>query len=595
MPHHTYPYQDRSLTVEERVDDLLARLSIAEKAGLMFQPMGLLAPPEIQAPGLGLPALKTMIEDLRILHVNLVNTATTPRTIAEWHNAIQRLAEDTGWGIPVTVSTDPRNSFTDNPAAALAAGDFSQWPEAIGIGAIGSADTAEAYADIVRREYLAVGIRLALHPQIDLATDARWARASGTFGADAELSSILGAAFVRGLQGDHLGHDSVAAMIKHFPGGGPQQDGEDPHFPWGREQVYPGGRFDEHLKPFEAALAAGASQVMPYYGMPVDTEHEEVGFGFNRSIITGLLRERLGFDGIVCTDWSILSDQQFGDGSVGARAWGVEHLSVDERIMKALDAGVDQFGGEYLTAELTALVETGRVAEERIDVSVRRILREKFVLGLFDDRRYVDVEAADDIVGSAEFLRAGFEAQRAATTLLKNAVADSTPLLPLSGDLRVYTEGVDRTVAAEYATVVDDPAEADVAVLRLQTPFELREGPIASHFHAGSLEFSEREVAHVIEICRAVPTIVDVYLERPALLEPLVDGAAAIIGNFGASDRALFDVLFGAAEPEGSLPFEIPRSMVAIEASLPDVASDTVDPLFPIGTGLRYVRDDAVV
>ncbi|WP_284984474.1 glycoside hydrolase family 3 N-terminal domain-containing protein [Arthrobacter sp. efr-133-TYG-118] len=565
-------------------------MSVADKVGLMFHPMGFLAPPDIQLPGLGIPPLRTMVECQRISHVNLVNSATTPRQIAEWHNEVQRIAEESAWGVPVTVSTDPRNSFTDNPAAALAAGDFSQWPEPLGLGAIGSTQTTQEFGDIVRREYLAVGIRLALHPQIDLATDARWARASGTFGADVELTSRLGAAYVRGLQGEVLGPDSVAAMIKHFPGGGPQKDGEDPHFPWGKEQIYPGGRFAEHLRPFEVALAAGASQVMPYYGIPIGTEHEEVGFGFNKSVITDLLRNVLGFDGIVCTDWSILSDQQLFGGLVGARAWGVEGLTVGDRIVKALDAGVDQFGGEHCTDELLALVSSGRVTEDRLDVSARRILHEKFTLGLFDDQRYVDVDAADAVVGANDLLRAGFEAQRAATTLLTNKTLAAGPVLPLDRGISIYAEGIDPSVAAEYAAVVDDPGQADVAILRLQTPFEHREGPIASHFRAGSLKFTPDKEAHVLDICRAVPTVLDVFLERPALLAPLVDDAAAIIANFGASDRALLDVLFGDAQPEGRLPFEIPSSTEAIEASQPDVASDTTDPLFPIGHGLSYVR-----
>ena len=137
----------------------------------------------------------------------------------------------------------------------------------------------------------------------------RAGRASaGTFGEDAELAARLVAAYIRGFQGESLGPDSVACMTKHFPGGGPQHDGEDPHFPYGREQVYPGGNFDYHLIPFEAALAAGTAQIMPYYGMPVGTALEEVGFGFNRGVITALLRERYGFDGVVCTDWGLLND-----------------------------------------------------------------------------------------------------------------------------------------------------------------------------------------------------------------------------------------------------------------------------------------------
>ncbi len=216
---------------------------------------------------------------------------------------------------------------------------------------------------------------MALHPQVDLATEPRWARQSATFGEDPDLTSRLGAAYIRGFQGSELGPDSVATMTKHFPGGGPQKDGEDPHFPYGREQVYPGGQFETHLKPFEAAFDAGTSQIMPYYGMPVGTEYEEVGFGFNKSVITGLLRERYGFDGIVCTDWGLISDGEIGGQPFPARAWGVEHLSPRERMRKVLDAGADQFGGESIPDLLIDLVRSGELAEERLDVSARRLLR----------------------------------------------------------------------------------------------------------------------------------------------------------------------------------------------------------------------------
>ena len=208
------------------------------------------------------------------------------------------------------------------------------------------------------------------------------------------------------MQGETLGPQSVACMTKHFPGGGPQLDGEDPHFPYGREQVYPGGNFDYHLIPFEAAIEAGTAQVMPYYGMPVGTEHEEVGFGFNHGVITGLLRERYGFDGVVCSDWGLLTDAMI-DGVVWpARAWGVEHLSTEERALKALEAGVDQFGGEACPEVVVDLVRSGRIDEARIDASVRRLLRDKFRLGLFDDP-YVDAQAPATSSGSAEFLDRG--------------------------------------------------------------------------------------------------------------------------------------------------------------------------------------------
>jgi beta-glucosidase len=176
------------------------------------------------------------------------------------------------------------------------AGIFSQWPESLGLAAVRSADLVEKFANIARQEYLAVGLRLALHPQVDLATEPRWARINAAFGEGADLTSELLAACIRGFQGGAvLGPQSVSTMTKHFPGGGPQKDGEDPHFAYGREQVYPGNHFEYHLKPFKAAIAAGAAQMMPYYGMPVGTSSDEVGFAFNRALITGILREDLGF------------------------------------------------------------------------------------------------------------------------------------------------------------------------------------------------------------------------------------------------------------------------------------------------------------
>ena len=209
-------------------------------------------------------------------------------------------------------------------------------------------------------------------------------------------------------------------MTKHFPGGGPQKDGEDPHFSYGREQVYPGGRFDYHLEPFRAALEAGTSQMMPYYGMPVGTEHEEVGFSFNQAIITDLLREQLGFDGIVCTDWGLVNDTTFAGEPMLARAWGVEHLTPLERVMKASTPASTSSAGRARRSSSSTSSEAGRVTEARIDESVRRLLREKFVLGLFDDP-FLDVDRAAATVGRADFVAAGAAAQRAAIVLLTAA------------------------------------------------------------------------------------------------------------------------------------------------------------------------------
>jgi len=574
------PWLNADLSVEERVELLLSAMTMAEKAGLFFHTMIAIGDLDEDNPAFGLPAPRELVAGRHMSHFNLLGAAPTGRQMAEWHNALQELAASTRLGIPVTLSTDPRHSFSDNPGAAIMAGPFSQWPETMGLAAIGDEELVERFADIARQEYTAVGLRVALHPQVDLATEPRWARQTATFGEDADLAGRMGAAYIRGFQGEAFGVGSVSTMTKHFPGGGPQKDGEDPHFAYGREQVYPGGMFEHHLKPFEAAFQAGTRQVMPYYGMPVGTEHEEVGFGFNRSVITGLLRERYGFDGLVCTDWGLITDAEILGTPFPARAWGVEHLTPSERMMRVLDAGVDQFGGETCTALLVELVAAGEVAEERLDVSARRILREKFELGLFE-QPFVDVAAADEIVGRADFRAAGEAAQRAAITLL----ADSG-VLPLPTGRRLYVEGVDPEIAARYGTVVATPAEADVAVLRLRAPFEERGSTFENFFHAGSLAFPDDVIAHVREVAQAVPTVVDVLLDRPAILTPIVEDVAALTANWGASGAALFDVLTGVAEPQGRLPFDLPRSMAAVERSRPDVPFDTVDPLFRFGHGL---------
>jgi len=582
------PYEDTRRPIAERVEDLLSQMSLEEKAGLMFHaiaqvnPDGSLNPP---AEGFTRAPITEMVVERRMNHFN-VHALPAPRVAAEWHNRLQALAEETRLGIPVTISSDPRHAFSDNPLTSFQAAALSQWPEPLGLAATGDAELVERFADIARQEYLALGIRVALHPMADLATEPRWARVNGTFGEDAELSARLTAAYIRGFQGEALGKESVACMTKHFPGGGPQKDGEDPHFPYGKEQVYPGNNFAQHLIPFEAAFAAGTSQIMPYYGVPIGTEYEEVAFGFNKGVITGLLRGRYGFDGIVCTDWGLLTDSDFGGRVMVARAWGVERLSRPERAKKALEAGVDQFGGEACPEVVVELVRSGQVSESRIDQSVRRLLREKFRLGLFDNP-YLDPDAAERIVGNAEFRAAGELAQRKSIVLLKNG--DAAPILPVQGRPKLYVEGMRAEAAAQYGEVVSDLADADLALLRIQTPFEPRDGNfLEQRFHAGSLEFKQPEKDRILAILAAKPAIVAIYLDRPAVIPEIAAQSAALLGEFGAGDEALLDVVFGRFAPSGKLPFELPSSMAAVEVQKPDLPHDSESPLFPFGHGLTY-------
>jgi beta-glucosidase len=558
--------------IEERVDEFLARMTLEEKVGLMFH-----APIFMNPDGTLLDDTEERIAGRHLNHFNIY-FAPEPRQHAEWHNRLQALAKTTRLGIPVTISSDPRHSIAENFAAAWSATGFSKWPEPIGFGALGDEDVVLEFGDIARREYRAVGIHVALHPAADLATEPRWARIMHTFGEDRELAARLVAAYIRGFQGEALGPQSVACMTKHFPGGGPQLDGEDPHFAYGKDQVYPGGMFEYHMRVFEAAFEAGTAQIMPYYGRPVGTPLEEVGFGFNRDVVTGLLRERYGFDGVVCTDWGLVTDASLPDGSVfAAKCWGVEELGVEERLIKIVEAGCDQFGGEELPEVLVGLVRTGRITEARIDASARRLLRDKFRLGLFDDP-YADPDEAGRTCGSPPFRAAGERAQRRSAVVISN-----DGVLPLREGVRVYADGL------AYEAAARSPGEADVAIVRRNAPFEPRtNGMIESFFHAGDLNFKEPELSALLDLARTVPTVLVLHLERPAVIPELVEACAAVVAVFGASDEAVLDVLFGRVSPEGRLPFELPSSMNAVRAQLPDVPGDSPDPLFRFGHGLGF-------
>lgn len=583
------PYEDPRRPVEERVADLLSQMTIEEKVGLMFQPMidgrkdGDLHehPTPIQA-----AATSELVINRHLNHFNIVQSVPVAM-LAKWVNKIQKMAEETRLGIPVTISTDPRHVAMNNPGAGIQTEGFSPWPFQLGLAATRDEAVVEQFGDIARQEYLAVGIRTALHPMADLATEPRWARMGHTFGEDAELAKTLTAAYIRGFQGKTFGKDSVSCMVKHFPGGGPQKDGWDAHFSYGRDQAYPGENFEYHMIPFEGAFAENVTQVMPYYGIPLGQTSEDVAMGYNKEILTDLLRERFGFTGVICTDWGIVTDSKLmGVGpAMKARAWGVDELSVKERFQKALDAGVDQFGGEPQPQPLVELVKDGVVPEARIDESVTRILRLKFEMGLFDNP-YVDEEKVGAFVGTAEFVQAGLNAQRKSVVLLKN----DANVLPLNGRPKIYIENIDPDVAQKYGDIVKKPKKADVAILRLKTPFGPPQGKdfLERFFHQGDLDFKGKEKARILKILDKVPTIVDIELERAAVIPEIAEKSAGLLATFGVADEIVLEAVFGKFNPTGKLPIDLPSSMEAVRNQKEDVPFDTENPLFKFGDGLSY-------
>ena len=580
------PYEDYRIATADRVEDLLSQMTLDEKVGQMFHPPVLIEPDPLFRVFLEAMNAGTAIEELithkSLTHFNFYGGAS-PANIAKRLNELQQIAERTRLGIPLSISSDPVHEVPRGGGiASFTLGGVSKWPSQLGFAAGRDANMLETFGKIAAAEYRAMGFSTALHPMSDMATEPRWARNFGTFGSNAELSAEMTIAYMKGFQGESLGNQSVMTMVKHFPGGGPQLDGLDPHLKSGESQVYPGHNFDYHLAPFIAAIENDMRVVMPYYGIPTGQTDEDVAMAFNRYILTDLLRDKLGFEGVICTDWGVIT----------GRIWGVEPLTVEERYLKSIEAGVDQYGGESEPEYIVDLVNQGVINEARIDESVRRILKNKFDLGLFESP-FVDETAVEDAVNLPQHVALGMTAQRNAVVLLDNG----SSALPLAAETRIFVDGLEPSVAAKFGTVVDTPEQADVVLLFLNTVFNGNQPAgtdstfdqmMATRFPDTNLAFSDEILAKAAAYSDVSQLVTLVDLNRPAVLTELKNMSGALVGTFGVSDEAMLDVVFGKHNPSAKLPFELPSSMAEVEAQLEDVPDDTANPLFPYGWGLAY-------
>lgn len=521
------PYEDWRLSAEERAVDLASRLPIEEIAGMMLYSSHQSVPsgggmfggatyggkPYAQsgaaASDLSDAQKKFLTEDN--LRAVLVTTVESPTVAAQWNNNMQALVEGMGHGVPVNTSSDPRHETSATAEYNYGAGgEISHWPTSLGMAATFDPALVEEFGKIAAQEYRALGIATALSPQIDLATEPRWTRFYGTFGESPELDTDMARAYVDGFQtscgdaeiADGWGYNSVNAMVKHWPSGGPEEGGRDAHYNYGKYAVYPGGAFETHLKPFtEGAFklngATGkASAVMPYYTIStgIDPSGKNVGNSYSKYIITDLLREKYAYDGVVCTDWNITYDNM-GIDKFDGKCWGVEELTVAQRHYECLKAGVDQFGGNndkgpVLEAYAMWVEEFGQEsADERFRDSARRLLLNSFRTGLFENP-YLDPAASAEIVGKPEFMEKGYQAQLKSVVMVKN----SENVLPLKSEdakLKVYVpkrffpqmvnffgmvtpERWEETFASEllskYYEPISDPAEADFAIVVIDAP-----------------------------------------------------------------------------------------------------------------------------
>ena len=520
------PYEDWRLPVDTRAENLASLMSVEQIAGLMLYSRHQAIPAGSRGLGAGtyngkpLPESGALPSDLtdqqlefltkdNLRHV-LVTTLASPEIAATWNNKVQALVEGIGLGIPSNNSSDPRNSANATTEyTAGAGGKISMWPEPLGLAATFDPSVVLQFGNIAAREYRALGITTALSPQIDLGTEPRWVRINGTFGEDPKLVEEMARAYVDGFQTssgaaeihDGWGYQSVNAMIKHWPGGGPEEGGRDAHYAYGKFAVYPGNNLDEQLVPFVggalnlAGKTKTAAAVMPYYTISYNQDQknfENVGNGYSSYLISDLLRGTYHFDGVVCTDWSVTADEGKTPDIFAGKSWGMETKSVAERHYKVLMAGVDQFGGNNVSAPVLEAYQMGvkehgeKFMRARFEQSAVRLLRNMFRPGLFENP-YLDVETSKQIVGNPQFMQAGYNAQLKSVVMLKN----KSRVLPLKKGITVFIpkrftasrkdffgnitpekwdDALSPDLVKRYFNVTDDPSKADAAIVFISSP-----------------------------------------------------------------------------------------------------------------------------
>jgi beta-glucosidase len=440
----------------------------------------------------------------------LITSVESPEVAAKWNNNAQALVEGYGLGIPANNSSDPRHGTdASEEYNEGAGGKISMWPGSLGLTATFDPQLVEQFGSIAGKEYRALGLATALSPQVDIATDPRWYRTSGTFGEDPALSTDIGRAYIDGFQtstgdkeiADGWGYESVNAMVKHWPGGGSGEAGRDAHYGVGKYAVYPGNNFAAHMIPFtEGAFklkgkTGMASAVMPYYTISYNQDtknNENVGNAYNKYLIQDLLRDTYKYDGVVCTDWLVTGDETQIDIFLTGKSWGVESLSVAERHYKILMAGVDQFGGNndmkpVIEAYNMGVKEHGEeFMRARFEQSAVRLLKNIFRTGLFENP-YLNPEETKATVGKPEYMKAGYEAQLKSVVMLKN----KANTLPLQKNKTVYIPKkytpagrnflgmeipekleypVSIDIVKKYFNVTENPDEADYALVFVSSP-----------------------------------------------------------------------------------------------------------------------------
>lgn len=619
-------YEDWRLSNAERAKDLVSKMSIEEKVGFMListsrlkndfsfeasktkdainsdfneedlvQNMNMFTRKPLPVSIMMSAGSTKGITQFHLRHF-ILRANVSARTTAEWANKLQALCEQDGLGIPAIIASNPRNHITKDASIGLSVGKtvFSAWPGELGLSAMRDLKLVREFADIARQEWAAVGLRKGYMYMADLSTEPRWQRIEGTFGENAEWVAKMITEIVLGFQGKQLSSGSVAMTTKHFPGGGAGVGGQDPHFDWGKYEHFPGKMFQNNLIPFKAAIKAGTSAIMPYYSIPADTKYEKIAYAYNKAVIKDLLRDSLGFTGIINSD----------TGPIEMMPWGAENLSITERYKKTLEAGVNLYSGTGDPTKLLETVKSGMVDPKLVDNSVYRLLLEKFQLGLFENP-YVNEDAAEKLVGNAAFQAKADLAMRKSIVLLRN----EQNTLPVKAGTKIYFESYFQKRGGSASNVyqnaapkngfqfVNTPEEADMILLWITPGAKSLFESDGSDIHL-SLSKNSVDINYVNTLTAKKPTILAVNYTNPWVIDEIYNAKTihnfkGVIATFGTTTDALLDIVSGKFNPSGKMPFTTPVSETVVEKQLSDVPGFLKGKdyaLFRFDEGLRYPK-----
>ncbi|MGW1598574.1 glycoside hydrolase family 3 N-terminal domain-containing protein [Streptomyces sp. NPDC002343] len=599
---HGLPYLNARLPIRERVADLLGRMSLAEKAGQMTQ---------AERGGVGQGADITAYALGSLLSGGgSTPTPNTPEAWAKMIDAFQLRTRATRLQIPLVYGVDAVHGHNNLVGATIL-------PHNIGIGASRDPRLARQTGAVTAAEVRATGVPWDFAPCLCVSRDERWGRAYESYGEDPALVESM-ETVIQGLQGRADGRDlrradKVLASAKHFAADGGTAYGSSATGSYTidqgvttvtREQLE-----DIHLAPYQEAVDRGVGTVMPSYSS-LDITGDGKGavkMHARGDMINGVLKDRMGFDGFVISDYNAV-DQLPGDQPT--------------RVRTAVNAGVDMMMVPYSYKEFsTTLVDearAGRVTGKRIDDAVSRILTEKFKLGLFE-HPYADTSGAAAI-GSAEHRKVARRAAAESQVLLKNTGG----LLPLKKSEKVYVAGSNAddignqtggwTVTWQGAsgdivpgtTVLEGLRKAggrvtyskdasaplaghDVGVVVVgETPYAEGVGDVGNNGHDLTLSAADR--AAVDKVCAAMKCAVLIVSGRPQLIGDQLGEIDALVASWlpGTEGDGVADVLYGKRPFTGQLPVSWPKSV----AQLPiNVGDTTYDPQFPYGWGLTTLAE----